>query len=151
MDGARWYAIYDNGEKIVEDDSLPRKGLLALDTKRIKEFGLESKNWNAYFTIEGEFFVNKEKVQSALPDKKIENFKIVCYHKVVLNDLAGNAYKQKYLVFGYKTKNEESSLMIAPDLLAYCFLRKRNLNGSWNYSRNNKIISSREYNILLHF
>jgi len=130
---------------------LPKRGLLNLDPKKIKEFGLESDNWNAYFTVEGKFFFNGEKIQSAFSDEKIEDFEVVCHHKMVLNDLARDAHKERYLVFGYKTKNEESFLIIAPELPAYCFLRKRNLEGVWKYCKNNKLISSREYNFLLYF
>ena len=151
MDGATWYAVYKSGRRIKENPLLPKRGLLNLDPKKIKEFGLESDNWNAYFTVEGKFFFNGEKIQSAFSDEKIEDFEVVCHHKMVLNDLARDAHKERYLVFGYKTKNEESFLIIAPELPAYCFLRKRNSEGTWKYSKNNRFISPREYNFLLYF
>jgi len=151
MDGATWYAVYKNGREVKENPLLLKRGLLNLDTKKIKKFGLKSDSWDAYFTVEGEFFFNEKKIRSALLARKIENFEIVCYHKVVLNDLARDAHKERYLVFGYKTEDEESSLIIVPELPAYCFLRKRKLEGMWKCSKNNNFISSREYNFLLYF
>ena len=152
MDGARWYAIYDNGEKILENDSLPKKGLLALDTKRIREFGLESEVWRAHFlTCDGSFFFNNEKIKSALPGRKLQNFDIICHNKVVIDNLANNASKDKYVVFGYKMVDEESALVIIADLPAYLLLKKRKFNNAWKYCQNNQFISSRKYNLLFHF
>jgi len=152
MDGARWYAIYDNGEKILENDSLPKKGLLALDTKKIREFGLESEVWRAHFlTCDGSFFFNNGKIKSALPGRKLQNFDIICHNKVVIDNLANNASKDKYVVFGYKMVDEEASLIIISHIPAYLFLRKRKIQNKWTYCKNNQFISSKAYNFLLYF
>jgi len=151
MDGATWYAVYDTGKKIVEDSSLPKKGLLALDIKRIREFGLESDIWKAHFSTNGAFFFNGAKVESALPDRKIKDFELVCHNKVVLENLAKDAFQQKYLIFGYKMKDEESVLVVPVNFIAYSLLRKRKKDNKWLYALNKTIITQNKYNFLLYF
>jgi len=151
MDGATWYAVYDNGQKIIENNSLPKKGLLALDPERIQEFGLVSNAWVCFFTSEGTFFFNNEKVESALPDMKLGQFEIICCNKVVKEGLFRDAPERKYLMLGYKRENEESILIIPVNIPAYLLLRKRKTKDGWVYSMNNKLVSRKDYNLILHF
>jgi len=150
MNKATWYAILHNGEKIIENSKLPKKGLLNLDTTNIKEFGAESKIWQANFSINGTFFFNNRKIESALPNIRIKNFKIVYYNKVVLNNLANDARRDRSLVLGYRTENEESILIISSSL-AYLFLRKRRINNKWIFTKNKEYITESKYNLILYF
>jgi len=151
MDGATWYAVYDNGQRITEDNSLPKKGLLALDSERIREFGLVSDTWICFFTTEGTFFFNNKRVESALPDVQLKQFEIICCNKVVKEGLFKDAAEKKYLMLGYKKENEESILIIPINIAAYLLLRKRKTKDGWIYSINNKLVSRKDYNLILHF
>jgi len=148
VNGGKWFALYKDGSIIEENPNLPRKGLLNVDIPRIKEFGIKSDKWTAYFTtIDRVFYLNG--IVLGIENKPLNNYKIICRNKSVIDThMDGNIVRKEFIQFGYESDDDMSILSICLNTEGYCLLRKFKIDGRWIYTANNKNINKEVFDSL---